>query len=149
MSGINPSQINQGSRLDNLEDCTNAADAVSVNDAVYMLASGLVAKASATDETQPCFGIVSDIIDSTTCKVQVFGTISGFDSGMTPSTVYYLSTTSRQLTSTLPSGAGNKRQPVGFAWSSTDLFVCPWVMRTYDAGDTRYIQTFTSQTTVV
>ena len=34
------------------------SDAVSVNDAVYLSGNKVVAKASATDFTQPCIGVV-------------------------------------------------------------------------------------------
>lgn len=120
---INPDQISQNSKFDLLEDCTNATDALAVNDAVYLSGNGVAAKADATDKTKAAMGIVAEVVDSTNCKVQVFGTLVGFSTGMTAGAKYYLSTTAGALTTVVLGAKANRRQYVGYAWNTTDLFV--------------------------
>lgn len=70
---------------------SNAADAVEVNSAVFLVADGTVALADASDGTaSPAFGFVTAIITSTTCTVSTYGEVI-FPS-LTPGARYYLST---------------------------------------------------------
>lgn len=117
---------------DNLEGWTNESGAVAVNDAIYLSGASAVAKASATDGTQPCVGLVFEVTDATHCKIITHGLIENFSTGMTAGTRYYLSAAAAgALVTTPPSSTGNSVQYVGYATSGTDLLVepdaTPWV----------------------
>lgn len=107
---------------DNIEDWPYVGT-LAVNDAVYVVADGTVARASAKDATQECVGLVFEILDSTHCRVLTHGVIGNFGVKMVYRTWHYLSVISGTLTTLKPSGTGNEVQPVGFAVNSTDLFV--------------------------
>ena len=109
---------------DNIEDCTNDADAVAVGDAVYLSAAGKVSKAANTVTAQECFGLVFEVTDSTNCRVITQGRIIDWGAGLTTGTRYYLHSTAGALTTTKPTTAA-VQQVVGIAFSATDLYVCP------------------------
>ncbi len=70
---------------------SNAADAVSVTNAVFLVADGTVAIADASDGTaSPAIGFVTAVLTSTTCTVRTYGEVT-FPS-LTPGARYYLST---------------------------------------------------------
>lgn len=56
--------------------------------------------------------------------------IHPFITGLTPGTTYYLSGTAGIVTPSKPVGAGRIVQPIGFATSSTQLFVNPNLLPT-------------------
>jgi len=117
---------------DNIEGWINSSGAVAVNDAVYLSGASTVAKASAADGTQPCVGIVFEVVDATHCRVLTHGLIESFSTGMTAGTRYYLSAASAgALVTTPPSTTGNSVQYIGYATSATDFLVepdaTPWV----------------------
>jgi hypothetical protein len=93
-----------------------------VNDVVYISASNTVAKADAsTAATGPARGVVvaaaAGIVD-----VRLAGRVTTFV-GLTPGTVYYVSTAPGALMSTPPVGVGEYVQPVGIALTATTLIV--------------------------
>jgi len=100
-----------------IDQCTNDTDAVAVKDAVYLVAAGKVAPASAGSGHR-VFGLVCEVIDSTTCRVQTRGLFEGFSTGMTFDDNYFLGT-SGALTTTAPAN----QQRVGIAFNATDLFL--------------------------
>jgi len=104
---------------DNIEDCTNDADAVSLYEAVCLVDNGKVAPASASDR-EDAFGFVFEIDDSTHCRVLTHGLIENFFSGKTAHDPYYLGEAGA-VSATEP--AAGTAQFVGFAWNATDFFV--------------------------
>lgn len=93
------------------------------NQAVYSNGTDSVALANATSlTTVPVLGFISSKPTSTTAIVCYSGELGGF-SGLNPSSLYYLSTTPGQITTTPPSGTGNVVQPVGIARNPTTLVV--------------------------
>ncbi len=111
--------LSQRTTSDNIEDCTNAADAVAVNDAVYLNANNTVAKASAS-AGHKVFGFVFEIVDSTNCRVLTGGLLEDFDamSTMTVNDDYFLAEAGA-----LALNPAAYRQKVGFAFNGSDLFV--------------------------
>ncbi len=122
---------------DDIEDFTNAADAVAVNDAVYVNGNGSVALAINTSETQEVVGIVFEVVDSTNCRVITSGLLETFTTGMTAGDRHYLGGVAGDLTSVKPTG-GDVVQVVGIAYNATDLFICP-VMGGRKRPDFEYI----------
>jgi hypothetical protein len=102
---------------DNIEDCTNAADVVAVNDVVYLNADNQVAKASATSAHR-VFGIVFEITDSTHCRVITGGLIEGFSTGMSIGDDYFLA--ENGALHLVPDPYHHR---IGFAFNATDLFL--------------------------
>lgn len=93
-----------------------------VNDVVYISASNTAAKADASAAgTGPAIGIVvaaaAGIVD-----IRLFGKVATFV-GLTPGTLYYVSTTAGALTTTPPSLIGEYIQPAGLALTTTILLV--------------------------
>jgi len=62
---------------DDIELFSNAADALSVNDAVYIAANGTVSKAIAYYPKACAIGLVFEVVDSTSCRVITSGLVSG------------------------------------------------------------------------
>lgn len=106
---------------------SNAQNAVSINDAVYISSNGTVSKALASSSRTCAIGVVSEIISSTSCRVLTSGIIHGFSSGMTAGDYHYLSPTSAGGLTTTKPGTPYIRQIVGVASNSTDLLVVPSV----------------------
>ena len=77
--------------------------------------------ANATDNTRQAVGFAGATVGiNTTGEVILIG-VNNFLSGLTPGTLYYLSTTNGTLSSVAPVGVGKIKQPVGFALSTTNL----------------------------
>lgn len=110
---------------DNVETYSNAADAVSVNDAVALSASSTVARASASS-FDTAIGLVLKVMNSTSCIIITHGVIEGFSTGMSVGDLYYLDEAGA-LSSSLPTG---RRQIMGYAVSGTDLMVMPHLPET-------------------
>ena len=93
-----------------------------VNDVVYISADNTAAKADASAAgTGPASGSVvaaaAGIVD-----IRLFGKVTTFV-GLTPGTLYYVSTTAGALTITPPSVIGEYIQPAGLALTTTTLLV--------------------------
>jgi len=97
--------------------CTNDADAVAVNKAVRLSGADKVAPASASTADH-VFGVVSEVIDSTHCRVVTMGPLADFSTGMTAGTPYFLGEAGAMSTS-----PGANLRLVAFAVNATDLFV--------------------------
>ena len=85
-----------------------------------------VRKANATDATKPCFGFCSvgaGVTAGDIGEIMLLGLVSL--SGATPGLLYYLSTTSGQLTSVKPTTSGNLVQALGFGITTTAVFMNP------------------------
>lgn len=94
---------------------------LAVKDVVFFSAPLTVEKADATQVTTvPAIGMVASKPTPTSAVVRLFGEVTGL-TGLTIGT-YYLSLTPGQITQTVPAGAGQVVQKVGFAKSST-IFV--------------------------
>lgn len=98
---------------------------VAVGDVVYSSGSGTVDKAFAgiVGQTADAIGIVSAKPTSTTAVVVSHGPVTIFV-GLTPSSVYYVSTVfAGQISSAIPTTTGTKLQSLGVATDPTQLFV--------------------------
>lgn len=105
---------------------SNVAGAVAVGNWVSKSATAnQVVLADATDATLPAFGVVVDVIDSTTCVVREFGDGVGVTGGgaFTPGATVYLSETAGSSTTTPPVTAGSIVQKLGIAKNATDVIV--------------------------
>lgn len=105
---------------------SNLASAVAVGNWVSKSgAANQVVLADATDATLPAFGVVIDVIDTTTCVVREFGDAAGVTGGgaFTPGATVYLSETAGAATTTPPATAGSIVQKIGIAKNATDVIV--------------------------
>lgn len=114
---------------------TNAnAGSIVIGTPVYVSAAGSVNKASAAAAgTAKVLGLVKDnsIAAAGSGYIQTDGVLSattgawdvvtGGTGGLTAGTLYYLSATAGQLTTTAPSGSGQYVMKVGMALSTTEL----------------------------
>lgn len=102
---------------------TYACDAgVSVNDFVYLDGtSTLQLSTNTAGSTLPVYGVVREKPTSTTAKLTRLGERGGF-SGLTPNTVYYLSTAGG-YTSTPPTAAGTYIVPIGIGKNSSTMVI--------------------------
>jgi hypothetical protein len=98
--------------------------AVAVQDAVYLKAADLYAKADATAEaTMPVAGFIVAKPTATTALMRPAGDLDGFV-GLTPDTEYYAAKVAGQITTTVAGYvAGNVAQGVGRAKNATVLTI--------------------------
>ena len=109
-------KFKQKTTSDDIELFSNAADSVSVNDAVFISGNGSAAKANASIELQCAIGIVFEIVDSTNCRVITSGLVSGFSTGMVAGTHYYLGVNPPGSLTTIKPGLPYTRQLIGVAY---------------------------------
>lgn len=85
-----------------------------------------IRKANATDNTKPAHGFILEDVASGDGQDVFFGGLkmSGL-SGLTPGTMYYLSTTGGSITATAPSSSGNIQQQIGEATGTTEILFEP------------------------
>jgi len=95
---------------------------VAVNDVVYLSGAGAVDKADKTSaSTAPAVGMVTSKPTGTSCVVQASGKVSGLV-GLTAGAYYYLGTTGTISTS-VPTTSGEQVQLIGYAPSTTELWL--------------------------
>ena len=84
-----------------------------------------VVKADASDGTLPAFGVVVDVITSTSCVVREFGECATITGGgaFTPGATVYLSETAGTATTTAPNTAGAVVQKIGIAKSASEVIL--------------------------
>lgn len=106
-----------------------ASEAIPQNSLISLHAVGsllAVRLANATTNSRPCHGFCSTdggIASTEFGEVILYqGLITGL-TGLTPATMYYLSTTAGGLTSTAPVAAGNIKQVAGIALSADTLYL--------------------------
>lgn len=104
---------------DNMEECKNPKNGVSLYDAVYLSGSETVSSASHS-QGHNAIGFVVHIQNTTRCFIVTRGRIPGFGTDLIPGYIYYLGERGK-ITPKRPS-SGNV-QVVGFAWSKTDFYV--------------------------
>lgn len=122
------------SEVDVVSKTNDNAGAITIGTPVYVKANGAVDKAnSAAAGTAKVLGLVKDasISASGAGFIQTDGvlaattgawdTVTGGSGGLTAGSIYYLSTTAGQLTTTAPSGAGQYVMKVGLAISTTEM----------------------------
>jgi hypothetical protein len=99
---------------------------VAVGDVVYISGSGTVDVASTeagAGQTADAIGVVSSKPTSVTAVVNFSGIVAGF-SGLTPGSIYYQAPgTPGGITTTAPSGSGEKAHRIGVATSTVELLV--------------------------
>lgn len=104
------------------ESATSAGAAVSIVSTAGAVVASL---ANATNGTKPCTGFsFSSVAAGGYGEVICLGITESL-SALVPGTLYYLSTTSGQITATKPSAAGNLVQAVGYAITSSSLVFNP------------------------
>jgi len=89
-------------------------------DVVYLSGASTWSQADATDDTASA-GLVGIRVDSSTVLTQGIYTTTGLTAGNT----YYLATTAGDITTTAPSTTGNIVRIIGYAISTTQLYVAP------------------------
>lgn len=89
-------------------------------DAVYLSDASTWSQANATDDTESA-GLMGIRVNSTTVLTQGIYTTTGLTAGST----YYLDTTDGSITTTAPSSTGNIVRIIGYAISTTELYVTP------------------------
>lgn len=96
---------------------------VALYDVVYQTGSNSVDQARADSvSTMPAVGVVRAKPTATTCIIARSGGVSGLS--LTADTYYYVSaSTAGAITSTPPSGSGNRVQQVGYAKTTSTLVV--------------------------
>lgn len=103
---------------DNMEECKNPKGSVSLHDAVYLIGSGTVSRASSS-MGHNCIGFAVHVPNSTSCWIVTRGRIPRFGNDLIPGYTYYLGEKGK-ITHRRPK---QKVQVVGFAWSETDFYV--------------------------
>ena len=100
-------------------DCTATEQ---VGDPVYISGTDAVRQADASSiTTGKVVGIISEKMTATTCRVQVTGSVTL--SGLTAGSAYFLSETTGQITTTIPTASGSVVAYIGQALSSTNLLL--------------------------
>lgn len=89
-------------------------------DVVYLSSASTWSQANATDDTASA-GLVGIRVNATTVLTQGIYTTTGLTAGST----YYLDTTAGSITATAPSSTGNIVRIIGYAISTTQLYVTP------------------------
>lgn len=93
---------------------------------IYDSSGEKVRKANATNNTKPAHGFVAaDVASSGEADVFFAGEIISGLSGLTPGTMYYLSTAGGGVTATAPTGSGQIQQQIGAAISTTEILFNP------------------------
>lgn len=80
-------------------------------------------KANASNNTKVAVGFVTKDVLTGAWAIVTMGGYLPILTSLTPASMYYLSTTSGQVTATKPIGVGNIVQPIGYAVSDTELMV--------------------------
>lgn len=107
---------------------SNVADAVVVGNTVAKdSTANQVVLADASNALLPAFGIVVDVITTTSCVVRQFGEVNTVvvtgGGALTPGGTVYLSETAGEITQTPPATAGSVVQKIGFAKSTTEVIL--------------------------
>ena len=98
-----------------------AFETLAAGDFIYVRPDGQLAKADATTAGKEASGFVRQaIVAASTGKVYGEGILGGFV-GLTQNSIQWLSTTAGGRTEIVPSTSGNIQQPLGRAWSDTEI----------------------------
>ena len=116
---------------DNIEDkgltiTQTAGEALSAGDLTYLNSDGFMWKADASAETttDTLLAVATTSLSaSTSGDFLLFGTYT--TSGLTTGSVYYVSTTSGEWTTTAPSTTGEIVRIIGYALATTTLYFKP------------------------
>lgn len=103
---------------DNLEECRNPKNGVSLFDAAFLSGAGEVSRASHS-QGHNAIGFIVVITNSARCSIVTRGKIPRFGKGLIPGYIYYLGERGK-ITHKRPEG---DVQVVGFAWTTTDFYV--------------------------
>lgn len=103
---------------DNMEECKNPKNGVSLFDAVYLCGAGTVNRASHS-QGHNAIGFIVRLNSTRSCFIVTRGRIPNFGTDLIPGYIYYLGERG-QITHKRPRG---NVQVVGFAWSKTDFYV--------------------------
>jgi len=97
-----------------------AGEILAANEFVYISGSGEVSKADSSTNYQVIGVTGGAAASAASVNVCSEGVVAGF-SGLTAGDRYFLDSTSGAITSTIPTGSGNRIVQVGFAKSATEM----------------------------